>query len=194
MNVCRRLALLLTALVISAPVFAVPNEAVSKPVKTVVQSVRYAKDLAALKYFNGEQQARFLLGPAWDKGSEAQRKEFIELFHTLFAKIAFPKVRDNFKNLASITYDDPEVRGDEAMVGSTIVIDHPMKKQELKLKYAVFKDKAGWKVVDVAVLGDSMLTGIRDDQVRPLLKEGGWDALLKAMRTKNQDLAKVILK
>lgn len=194
MNARLRSVPLLAALMLSVPALAAPNEAVSKPVKTVVQSVRYGKDLAALKLFGGEQQARFLLGDAWDKASEPQRKEFIEVFHTLFAKIAFPKVRDNFKNLASITYEDPEVTGDEAKVASTVVIDHPMKKQELKLKYALAKDKAGWKVVDVAVLGDSMLTGIRDDQVRPLLKEGGWDAVLKAMREKAKELDKVTLK
>ncbi|MFL5343873.1 MAG: ABC transporter substrate-binding protein [Hyalangium sp.] len=194
MNARLRTVSLLAVLALSVPAFAAANEEVAKPVKTVVQSVRYGKDLAALKYFGGEQQARFLLGAAWDKASEPQRKEFIELFHTLFAKIAFPKVRDNFKNLASITYDDPEVKGDEAKVASTIVIDHPLKKQELKLKYALAKDKAGWKVVDVAVLGDSMLTGIRDDQVQPLLKDGGWDALLKAMREKNKELEKVTLK
>ena len=194
MNACLRTVPLLAALVVSTSALAAPNEAVAKPVKTVVQSVRYGKDLAALKNFGGEQQARFLVGADWDKATEAQRKEFIELFHNLFAKIAFPKVRDNFKNLASITYEDPEVTGEEAKVASTIVIDHPLKKQELKLKYALAKDKAGWKVVDVAVLGDSMLTGIRDDQVRPLLKEGGWDALLKAMREKDQELKSVVLK
>ncbi|WP_224244562.1 MlaC/ttg2D family ABC transporter substrate-binding protein [Hyalangium gracile] len=194
MNARLRSVSLLAALVLCVPALAAPNEAVTKPVKTVVQSVRYNKDLAALKNFGGEQQAKFLLGEAWDKASEEQRKEFIELFHTLFAKIAFPKVRDNFKNLASITYEDPEVAGEEAKVGSTVVIDHPVKKQELKLKYSLAKDKGGWKVVDVAVLGDSMLTGIRDDQVRPLLKEGGWDALITAMREKNKELAKVTLK
>ncbi|HEX8699124.1 MAG TPA: ABC transporter substrate-binding protein [Myxococcaceae bacterium] len=194
MNACLRTVPLLAALVISATALAAPNEAVTKPVKTVVQSVRYSKDLAALKHFGGEQQAKFLLGDAWDKASEAQRKEFVQLFHNLFAKIAFPKVRDNFTNLAAINYEEPEVNGDEAKVGSTIVINHPMKKQELKLKYSLAKAKDGWKVVDVAVLGDSMLTGIRDDQVRPLLKEGGWDALIKAMREKDQELAKVQLK
>ncbi len=194
MNACLRTVPLLASLLLTAPALAAPNDAVTKPVKTVVQSVRYGKDLAALKHFGGEHQARFLLGDSWDKASEAQRKEFIQLFHNLFAKIAFPKVRDNFKNLASITYTDPEVEGEKAKVASTVVIDHPMKKQELKLQYTLAKDKAGWKVVDVTVLGDSMLTGIRDDQVQPLLKEGGWEALLKAMREKNQELASVQIK
>ena len=58
----------------------------------------------------------------------------------------------------------------------------PLKMQELKLKYQLSKEAAGWKVVDVAVLGDSMLKGIREDQIIPLMKEGGWDGLLKAMQ------------
>jgi phospholipid transport system substrate-binding protein len=194
MNASLRTLSLLAAVVFTMPALAAPNETVAKPVKTVVQSVRYGKDLMALKHFGGEQQGRFLLGEDWDKGTDAQRKEFVQLFHNLFAKIAFPKVRDNFKNLAAINYEDPQVDGEKAHVASTVVIEHPMKKQELKLKYTLVKDKAAWKVLDVTVLGDSMLTGIRDDQVRPLLKEGGWEALLTAMRTKDKELASVQVK
>ncbi|XXF77260.1 ABC transporter substrate-binding protein [Myxococcaceae bacterium GXIMD 01537] len=194
MKASLRTVSLLAALVCSMPALAAPNEAVAKPVKTVVQSVRFGKDKLALKHFGGEQQGRFLLGEDWDKATVAQREEFLKLFHTLFAKIAFPKVRDNFKNLAAINYEDPAVEGETAQLASTVVIDHPVKKQELKLKYTLMKDKAAWKVVDVTVLGDSMLTGIRDDQVRPLMKEGGWDALLGAMRAKDKELASVEVK
>ena len=99
------------------------------------------------------------------------------MFHILFGKIAFPKVRQNFENLDTILYEKPQVSGNRAEVASTIRINHPLKKQELKLKYQVVKVGRSWKMLDVAVLGDSMLQGIRDDQVVPLLKEGGWDAL-----------------
>ncbi|HEX8818797.1 MAG TPA: ABC transporter substrate-binding protein [Archangium sp.] len=187
MKALRSLSLLAT-LALALPALAAPNEAVTKPVKTVVQSVRYNKDDLALKQLANEEQGRFLLGEDWDKGTDAQRKEFTKLFHSLFSKMAFPKVRENFKNLASITYEDPAVEGDKAKVKSTIVINHPMKKQEMKLHYSLAKEKADWKVVDVAVLGDSMLTGIRDDQVRPILKQGGWDHLLDLMRKKEAEL------
>lgn len=198
MNVNARLRTLpfLVALTFAVPALAAPkaSEAITKPVKTVVQSVRYEKDIKALENLGSDQQGLFLLGDEWTKATDAQRKEFTQLFQSLFAKIAFPKVRENFKNLDSITYDEPQVTGDKALVGSTIFINHPLKKQEMKLKYAVEKVGANWKVVDVSVLGDSMLTGIRDDQVRPLFKEGGWDALLGAMRKKNDELAAVKLK
>ena len=187
MKALRSLSLLAT-LALALPALAAPNEAVTKPVKTVVQSVRYNKDDLALKQLANEEQGRFLLGEDWDKGTPAQRQEFTRLFNSLFAKIAFPKVRENFKNLASITYEDPAVEGTKAKVKSTIVIEHPVKKQEMKLQYSLAQDKGAWKVVDVAVLGDSMLTGIRDDQVRPIMKQGGWNHLLELMRKKEAEL------
>ncbi|HYO54788.1 ABC transporter substrate-binding protein [Archangium sp.] len=190
MNARLRPLALLATLSLALPALAAPNEPVAKPVKTVVQSVRYNKDDLALKQLAIEEQGRFLLGEDWDKGTDAQRKEFIKLFNSLFSKIAFPKVRENFKNLASITYEDPVVEGDKAKVKSTVVIEHPMKKQEMKLQYTLVKDKGGWKVLDVAVLGDSMLTGIRDDQIRPILQQGGWDRLLELMRKKDAELSK----
>lgn len=170
------------------------NEEITKPIKTLVQSVRYGKDLAALKYLAGDAQGRYLLESHWDSATEAQRKEFIERFHTLFAKLAFPKVRENFKNLESITYETPKVEGSNAKIKSTILILHPLKKQELKLSYDATQEKGSWKVVDVTVLGDSMLQGIRDDQIRPIMKEGGWPNLFKLMKDKEAELQSVKLK
>ncbi len=182
------------ALLASSSFAASAKEEVSKPIKTVVNSVRFGKDLAALKSFAGDEQGKFLLGDEWAKGTDAQRKEFIEQFHQLFGKIAFPKIRKNFENLDSVLYDEPVVNGDRAEIPSTILINHPLKKQELKLKYSLHKQGPAWKVIDVAVLGDSMLTGIRDDQVKPIFKEGGWEELLKLMRAKNAELKNVVLK
>ena len=181
------------AVLVSAPAFAAPKGEISKPLKTVVQAVRYKKDKLALKHFAGEAQGRLLTTDDWDKATPAERREFVELFQTLFAKIAFPRIRANFEHLDAITYDDPVVEGDRAKVGSTIVINHPLKKQELKVKYELLKEGKAWKVVDVAVLGDSMLAGIREDQVKPLLEEGGWKLLLETMRKKAKELESVTL-
>lgn len=186
--------ILATTLLLATGAVAAPKDDTSKPLKTIINSVRYGKDQAALKLFASEHQGKFLLADSWDKGTDAQRKEFQDLFLTLFGKIAFPKIRKNFENLDTVLYEEPTITGDAAAVGSTILINHPMKKQELKVKYQLTKQASGWKVIDVAVLGDSMLTGIRDDQVQPLLKEGGWDALLKAMREKASELKDVQLK
>ena len=173
---------------------ASPKDDISKPLKTVVNSVRYGKDLLALKNFAGEQQGKELLAEGWEKGTADQRKTFVEQFHLLFGRIAFPKIRKNFENLDTVLYDEPTVNGDQAEITSTILINHPLKKQELKLKYRLIKAGKDWKVVDVAVLGDSMLKGIREDQVQPILKDSGWEGLLKAMKDKNAELKDVVLK
>ncbi|HET9450554.1 MAG TPA: ABC transporter substrate-binding protein [Aggregicoccus sp.] len=183
---------LLTALALALPALAAPaasgasTKAPLKPLTTLINGVRYGKDALALQQFDGEAQGRFLFGDDWAKGTEAQRKEFARLFHGVLAKIAFPELREKFKHLQAVQYEDPKVDGERATVGSTILILHPLKKQEMKVKYTVHKSGAAWKVVDVSTLGDSMLTGLRDEQVRPLLKEGGWEAVMKALRSEAQ--------
>ncbi len=185
--------LALALVVMAVPAFAQTAE-ITRPVKLVFGSVRYARDQAALKQFNNEAQGRMLLEDQWEKASAAQRKEFTSLFNTLFAKIAFPKIRENFKHLGAVNYEEPKVEGDKATVASTIVIEHPLKKQELKVRYLVQKEGGAWKVVDVSVLGDSMLAGIRDEQVKPLMAEGGMELLLERMRAKAKELEKQKLK
>lgn len=176
------------ALLLSLPALAGPKEELSKPLTTIVNSVRYGRDNAALKLFAAEEQGKLLVADSWAKGTDAQRKEFVALFHDLFARMAFPKIRKNFEHLDTVLYEDPKVDGGRAEIGSTILINHPMKKQELKVRYQLIKDGAAWKVIDVSVLGDSMLTGIREDQIIPIMKEGGWDNLLKLMKDKQKEL------
>ena len=186
---------LLALVLVSSPLFAATaKDEVGKPLKVVINSVRYGKDVLALKSFAGEEQGKQLMGEQWAKGTDAQRKEFVTLFHQLFAKIAFPKIRKNFENLDTVLYDEPVVTADRAEMSSTILIKHPLKNQELKVKYQLLKGAGGWQVIDVAVLGDSMLKGIREDQIAPLFKEGGWDGVLKAMKEKNAELKDVVLK
>ena len=47
-----------------------------------------------------------------------------------------------------------------------------------------------WKVADTTMLGQSTAEGIREDQVEPLLKEGGVSKVLEALRGKVAELKK----
>jgi phospholipid transport system substrate-binding protein len=192
-RISRPLAVLPVLLALSA--LAAPKDDVSKPLKTVIQSVRYNKDLLALKSFAGEEQGKVLMAEDWAKGTDAQKKEFVQLFHTCFAKLAFPKIRKNFENLDTVLYDEPTLTGDKAQIGSTILINHPMKKQELKLRYDLIKKADGWKVIDVTVTSvgnSSMLTDIREGNADAL--KAGWDNVLKILRDKAKELESVPLK
>ena len=152
-------------------------------IKKLIGAVRYSRDASALATMAGEAQAEFLCGASWATATDAQKKEFVELFHKMFAAIAFPNIRKNFEKLETILYNPPAVRGDKATLGSTIVILHPMKKQEIVATYDMVKQGGVWKVVDVTVKGDkSMLTNIRDEQVQKILASGGFEKLLDLMR------------
>lgn len=166
-------------------------KAVQQPVKTLIQAIRYGKDDLGVRALAGDPQGQFLLGTEWAKITPAQREEFVNLFHELLAGIAFPRVREDFEKLDTILYDEPNAKGKAAEVGSTIVILHPLKKREIKATYQlVHEEKAkGWKVLDVAIIGDkSMLTNIRDDQIVPILRDGGVDLLLRTMRERLREV------
>lgn len=182
------------ALLLTLPAAAAPKkDELTRPLKTLVTSIRYGKYTPALKQLALPAQAQLLAGDAWASATDAQKKEFQELFQTLFAKIAFPRVQENFQHLDNVTYDEPKLSEDgaKAEVGSVILLNHPLKKQELKLRYSLVKEGKAWKVLDVKVLGDSMLEGIREQDVKPLLKDGGWDKLLEVMRKKAAELKDV---
>lgn len=166
-----------------APGAAAPAPEMEGVIKKLIGAVRYSRDAAALATFAGEDQGAFLCGEHWGRASEAERKEFVELFHKMFASIAFPRIRKDFEKLETILYDAPAVTGDKAKLGSTIVILHPLKKQEIVATYDLRKVGGAWRVVDVTVKGDkSMLTNIRDEQVSKILTQGGFARLLELMR------------
>ncbi len=172
----------------AAPPAAAPAEAavnpVEKPIRTLIGAIRFGKFPMALQQLSGDAQGKVLLGDEWQKATEAQRSEFIKTFHAVFAKQAMPKIQSNFEHLEAMVYEAPEITGDTAAIKSVVTVLHAMKKQEFKLKYKLAKVGADWKIVDVSVLGDSMLKGIRDDQIIPIMKEGGWNQLLQLLREK----------
>lgn len=167
----------------------VPHE---KVIGVLINNVRYGQDKAVLTHLDGDRQARELLGPAYDQGTPEQRAEFITFFHHIFAGVAFPKMRDSFEHLTTITYAakvDP-ASGGRVDVDSVIHIQAGPKEQELKVRYWLSKGTDGkLRVVDVTLVGDkSMLTNIREDQVKPILAEGGWPKLLELMRSRAGEL------
>lgn len=187
---CAALALAVLPLASSPALAAGDTE---KTINKLVKLVRYSKDAEALKQLDGEGQGKVLLGAEWDKGTQAQRDEFVKLFHGLFSAMAFPKLRENLQHLETTLFEAAKVSGDKAEQTGTLVILHPLKKQEIKVKYDLRKLKEGWKVTDVTLLGTgsaSMLTGIRDEQVKPLFAQGGWDKLLGALRDRLTQLKK----
>lgn len=154
------------------------------PVKKLITLIRAGEDAQAMKQLDMNTVSKSILGNYFNTTTPQQLKEFISLFETLFPQIAFPKIRETMKDISSISYGTPDIKGAEAFLNSSIFIRQSLKTQELKLRYTLVKTSQGWKVKDAAILGDSILQSIRDDQAQPVLKDGGVEALLKVMGDK----------
>ncbi len=190
----RTLSLTLVLAGLSAPA---PSQAatkpsikkVKKPISIFVNAVRYGKNAVALKYVDGDAQGAFLLGDAWAGKSPEQKKQFIKLFHVLFSELAFPKLKDNLQKIETILYGDVKMVDGFTELSSTLVVLHALKKQEVKVYYRLSKKRGKYRLVDVTFAGDaSLLTHVRDEQIQPLLKEGGWDGLMKQLQTRATEI------
>ncbi|HUP13300.1 MAG TPA: ABC transporter substrate-binding protein [Niastella sp.] len=152
-------------------------------VKNMVQSIKNGRNAEALKQIDVNSMSAFLLEDYDGPATNQQQAEFNNLLSTYVSTYIFTKLGDDLKQAALVDHGVPEVNKDEAGLLSTLTIDHPLKKQEIKLKYSLVKTRRGWKVTDFTFTGDrSVLANLRDDKIRPLLKAGGLDHLISEMR------------
>jgi phospholipid transport system substrate-binding protein len=180
------LALTLVAIPFAEPARAEDPaaDAIVKPINTMIKAIQYAKYPLAGKSLDYDGMAKLMLGEAWDEMDEAQRKEFVEGVRFLMENVSFRKANEKFEHLDAILYDDPKVEGDTARVGSTIVIFHDLKKEEIEVEYLMAKGEKGWRIQDVILEEESTTEAIREDQIEDLLDEGGIPHLLKTLRDK----------
>ena len=161
-----------------------------KPIKTLVNAIRYSKDDLATKQIGYDVMVEKLLDASWKDASDADKKEMISGMEKLIRGISFPAGRDIFKYLDNVLYDAPRVDGESVKVKSTVVIHRDLKKSEIVIDWVLAKSGGQWKVYDTVMQGESTLAGIRDEQIKPLIKEGGVPAVKKAMNDKVAEISK----
>ena len=129
--------------------------------------------------FDYEELSKRTVGRDWKKMSDAQQKEFIELFSGLLQdvyadrllaysdeKIDFGKTTELKKGLVEVESSILMTNGNTAM-----------------LNYRCMEKDGQWKVYDVVIEGISMIKNYRS-QFRPILSKGGPEELLDVLRKK----------
>jgi ABC-type transporter MlaC component len=164
----------------AAPPSAGP--AVERTLKTLIGAIRYDKDDLAIKQLDIQAMADALLVGAPTPLTPAQRQTFAANFDQLLRQISFAKGRELFKYLDAVLYGPPQAHGDRVHCRCTVVVHRELKKQEILIEWVLMERAGKFVVVDMISGGESTLEAIRTDQVLPLLKEGGAEALLAAMR------------
>jgi phospholipid transport system substrate-binding protein len=165
----------------NAQAAAADDAAVQKTLKTLVNAIRYSKDDLALRQLNLAGMSQKLMGDAWGQMDEAQRKSFQNDLGRVLAGLSFSRGREIFQYLDAVLYAPVTIEGEQARCKSTVVIHRDLKKKEMPIEWVLSKEGGTYKVVDTIFLGESTAQGVREEQVAPLLKEGGVQAVIKAL-------------
>lgn len=168
----------------AAPARAADDPAVQKTLKTLVNAIRYGKYDLASKQLAYDEMAKSLMEDTWAAMSEAERKEMSAGLQTLIEKRSFVKANEQFKYLDALLFDPVRKDASTLRCKSTIVIHRSMKKTEIVIDWVLAQVGGAWRVLDTYMAGESTLGSIREDEVQPIIKEGGLPAVMKALRAK----------
>jgi phospholipid transport system substrate-binding protein len=134
--------------------------------------------------FDFADMARSTLGYHWRDLTEAQQSEFIPLF-TSFMEDAYLSKIEGYSGQTIEFKGENRTEPGYAQVNSLVV--QPNGAEPIHLDYQLKQDGGDWKVYDVAVDNIS-ITENYANQFNRVIQNQGYDALVKAMRAKEQEL------
>lgn len=178
------------------PAYAAPTPAkVTKPIKRLLNAIRYQKDELALASFDGDAQGQLIFKDLWTKQSPEERARFVKTLHAFFTVGAFPKIRkEYFAHLETILYGEPtSLKDGSVKVRATIVVLHALKKDEIPVDFSLHQVEGKWLIRDFSIAPDpkaprSFISDLREKQIKPLLKKKGWDGLIEVMERRVEKL------
>ena len=149
---------------------------------------RKAIDLVEAKvlpHFDFKHMTALAVGRDWRTATPAQQDQLTDAFRSLLVRTysnALTQYRDqaiDFKPLRAQPEDtDVQVRTEVKQAGA----------KPVQIDYSLEKTASGWKVYDVVVAGVSLVTNYRSSFSQEI-RTGGIDGLIKALQTKNRELA-----
>lgn len=177
------------------PVYAfagVPLDTVKTNVNDVLEILRDPKlkgeagkkvkeqriEAAAEKLFDFVELSKRTLGMNWNKFTNVQRKEFVELFKTILKDAYVDKITAYTDEQVSFTKEVP-LSETTVEVQSVVVT----KSGSVPIYYRTIKKDSGWKVFDVVIEGVSLINNYRT-QFREILGNNPPEKLLETLRKK----------
>jgi phospholipid transport system substrate-binding protein len=139
--------------------------------------------------FDFADMARSSLGYNWKKLSPAQQDQFVPLF-TAFMENAYLNKISAYSG-QKVQYLGQTPTGAGAAEVKTVVTPAQSSDQPIKINYLLKQSGADWKVYDVTI-DDISITANYRNQFDRVINEQGFDALMSAMRDKQQQLRESI--
>lgn len=138
-----------------------------------------------LPHFDFVRMTRLAVGRNWRQASPEQRKALVDEFRTLLVHTyaaTFTGYRDQ-----TVEFRPLQAKPEDTEVVVKSLIHQPGGKP-VQVDYRMAKDAASWKVYDVIVADLSLILAYRGG-FEAEVRKGGIDGLIKALASKNRDLA-----
>jgi phospholipid transport system substrate-binding protein len=132
--------------------------------------------------FDFAEMAKRSLGSNWQKVSNDERREFVELFTELLEKSYADQIESY--NGEKIVYGRENVSQDQAEVNSKIVTK---KGEEIAVNYKLRSEGGDWKVYDVIIADISIVNNFRS-QFNRILANASFAELLKKLQSKSVEI------
>ena len=173
-----------------------PDELVKKTAEDVIFAIKADEEIQKgnkekiyklaedkiLPNFDFDRISRLVLGRAWRKTNENQKKGFIKEFRTLLLKtyaVALSKYKDQ-----EIVFKPTRMsKGDEIVIVKSEIVQNGG--QPIKVNYALSNNSGKWLVFDIVIEGVSLVTNYRS-QFSSEIKRNGIDVLIDKLAKKNK--------
>jgi len=129
--------------------------------------------------FNYEEMSRRSLGAQWQKLSDGERREFVDLFKRLLSSSYADKIEGYSGE--QVQYINERREGEYAEIRTKVASD----KTEIPLDYRVLNQSGDWRVYDVVVDGVSLVNNYRS-QFTKIIRESSYADLVEKLREKSQ--------
>jgi phospholipid transport system substrate-binding protein len=132
-----------------------------------------------LKNFDVQAIGKFALGTYWREASDAQRKEYMDLFEDMIVKTYTTRFEDYSGQSLKVDGAKDSPPKDFIVASKVVQKDGP----PVNLEWRVRNEEGGYRIVDVVVEGVSMSITQRSDFASVIQNGGGTiDALIASLR------------
>jgi phospholipid transport system substrate-binding protein len=139
----------------------------------------------AKQRFDETEFAKRALGAHWQKRTEQEKKEFVEVFSDLVERTYIKKIDDYLAKAESfsgknIVYLNETVKGPYAVLKTKVIIN---KDTEFPIHYLLKNKQGDWLVCDIAIEGISLAKNYRA-QFNEILAGSSFEELIAKLKSK----------
>lgn len=127
--------------------------------------------------FDWSEMASRALGRHWQPRTEAERQEFVRLFHDLLER-SYLSTLERY-NGERVTYGAESVEGDQATIRTQVLNKEG---QQLPVDYRMVRRGDRWLVFDVLIEGVSLVANYRA-QFDQIIRTGSYEKLVEKLKS-----------